>query len=134
LNNNLVVNLPVSYDFFLGSEGPEIQSWSLEFDFGTSLASSFYGSYTATGGSGSGTFSGAGLITLSSYPTANTTVWETVTLNVNTAGNGGDVYIEVPEPSSFDYDSVPIPEPATAGTLAAGLGFLTWLFRRRKRA
>jgi len=64
------------------------------------------------------------------------------------SADSGDVYWDQNNgPSTADQDGTTspseafqidgasgVPEPATVGTLAAGLGFLAWLYGRRKRA
>jgi hypothetical protein len=125
LNGTLPSNIPVFWDFTLSSDGSlVIDSWDLAFSLGTSPGGSNVGQFTTSGSPG-GTFSGTGSITTSSSPS---TLYETVVLSVNTNGETGDLFITAP----FNFGSAP--EPASFGMLAAGLGILAWLGRRRKAA
>lgn len=130
LNQPLDQNVPVSWDFTLSTTGSaEITSWTLFFVLGTSRGTKTYGREEADTGSGPGTFSGNDTITLTNGPALTSSpFYEAVLLSVVTSGTG-DVVITAP----FDVGAT-TPEPATAGTLAAGLGLLAWMSRRRKRA
>jgi hypothetical protein len=101
-----------------------IIGWELDFLLGTSPQDDTYGEFSTVGYAG-GTFSGTGSITTSGSPS---TLYETVILGVATFGGPGDVFVTAP----FNFGSAP--EPASFGMLAAGLGILAWLGRRRKAA
>jgi hypothetical protein len=121
----LPASIPLTWNFTLAANGGStISGWNLKFELGTSAGNSADGSFTTTGGAGAGTFTGSGTMTASGSPA---TLYETIVLAISTSGASGNVVITAP----FDFG---VPEPATVGTLGAGLGFLAWLFRRRKRA
>ena len=138
LNQTLSVNLPLHYDFTLSNiAGTPIGNWNLEFDLGSSGSLTTYGSFNASG-SGAGTFSGSGTLNLLSNPAAATTLYVAATLDISSNGQSGTIGISVPQGASFDLQSSngagAVPEPATAGLLATGLGALALWFRRRRSA
>ena len=133
LNQTLSVSVPLHYDFTLSNiVNTPIDSWNLEFDLGNSGSLTTYGSFNASG-SGAGTFSGSGTLNLLSNPAAGSTLYVAATLTVVGNGQTGTIGISVPQGASFDFSSS-VPEPATAGLLATGLGALALWFRRLRRS
>jgi hypothetical protein len=129
LNQTLAQNVPVTYNFTLSTTGTEaITSWQVDFLLGVVPGDATYGAFVNDDLSGGvGTFTGGSTIVLLSDPAQGSTLFETVILYLDGSGTG-NVNITAP----FDLGAVP--EPTTVGTLGAGLGLLTWIFHRRKRA
>ncbi len=132
LNQTLPVSVPVHYDFVLSNiVGTPIGNWDLEFDLGNSGSLTTYGSFNASG-FGAGTFSGSATLNLLSNPALGSTLYVAATLDILSNGDSGTIGISVPQGASFDFESS-VPEPATAGMLATGLGALALWFRRRRK-
>jgi hypothetical protein len=123
-------DVPVGWNFTLADTGTVvITGWSLTFKLGSSAGNSTYGSLTTTGGAATGTFTGSNTIPVSIDSSG--TIFETVVLTVTDTGTGN---VNITFPFYVGSQGWAVPEPATVGTLGAGLGFLAWLYRRRKRA
>lgn len=123
-------SLPVYYDFAL-QQDPDvtIDSWMLSLRL-----SGRYNGTADFGGNGAGEFSGPGLINLS-HDSGSTSLGLVAYLEVHGSRTGnGQVLLDVPRASSFDFGSsvTPVPEPATAGIAGAGLVLAAWLGRRRR--
>ena len=122
--------LPLNYAFGLGNLGYGVPSWNLEFELGTSGSPALYGSQTF-----SGSTSGSGSLTVNPGGIADgNALVETVVLTltgIETDYSTAPPAFQVNDPD-FQFQGISAPEPASAGLLAAGLGFFAWLFRRRR--
>jgi hypothetical protein len=117
--------LPLEYNLGLSDQGT---SWNLEFELGTAGTPNLYGSQTF-----SGSQSGSGGPTVNNNILSGSPLVETVVLSTfgnPTAFPNGFLTLANPD---FQFQGLSsAPEPASAGLLAAGLGFFAWLFRRRR--
>jgi hypothetical protein len=136
-------NLPVGWNFTLGSISGSIGTWTLMFELGSTFGGSDYGSVTVSG-SGAGTFTSPAptttfLVIASGGVASGSTLFEEAILTFSASTNGGpsaDVEINVPSGGSFDFNStagVTTPEPGAIGIMGAGLAFLGAMLRRRKK-
>jgi len=125
--------IPLGYSFTAAMlSGGSIGSWSVTFELGLSPGGSDYGQAIESG-SGSGTFSGGGVLDVSPTIASGSTLYETAQLNL-TVNGPGFVEVTIPGDGSFDFDSVPsVPEPGSVGLIGAGLAFLGALLRRSRR-
>lgn len=140
LIGDLTQNDPVSFNFnFNLQSGGSVSAWQITMAFGNTFNDFSYGTFSASGSGGSGSFipeSGSGTIVIPSGGVASGSLfWETVTLTA-TISSGSFLQINIPSGTSFDYNSaaaVSAPEPASVGLMGSGLAFLGYLFRRRRR-
>ena len=129
-------SIPVSFSFVATAEQLGFLasgSWTVEFELGSSGGTSNFGSVSFSGGIGNTSSisgSNSGSLAVSGTVTSGSTIFESVIVTLPTTGNA-EVGLAYP----FSFNSVNltgVPEPSSVGTVAAGLGFLGWLLRRRR--
>jgi hypothetical protein len=120
--------LPVSYDFTVGeSFGNEVISWELMI----ALLDASSGGYTySVSGSGTGRFTGAGIINFGSLPIMR---WNaSLRVGALALSNEAGFFVDIPSGSTLDLNPVSgVPEPST--WMLALTGGACLLLRRRVR-
>ena len=124
--------VPVAYDFTLSDiDNTTIGAWTLTFDITAGPSGgSYYTTDVPISGSGAGTFSGTGLISLGNdEPLALDGYGALLEVNASSAGVG-TFEVNIP-PNSIDFNAVP--EPKTWTLLAVGFlaGLVGWRRNRR---
>jgi hypothetical protein len=129
-------SIPVNFSFAGFAETGDFNvsgSWIVEFELGSSGGASNYGSVSFSGGISSPTApsgSGSGSLAVNGTVTSGSALFESVVVTLPTSGFS-EVLITYP----FSFESVNatgVPEPASVGMFAAGLGLFGWLLRRRR--
>jgi len=123
------LNIPVAYAFTLS--GSAVTTWTLDIEIsaGTPGSSTLEGAFIISG-SGTGLFSGTGILNMSGFVSGSTVVFAGIDAQTSSSG---DVGIDVPH-GSVDINSIPasVPEPGSIGLLGSALaGLAMWLRKRR---
>lgn len=125
--------MPVYYDFTLSGSGTSLNSttWFMGMWIGTP-GNLIQGSLIVSG-SGVGTFSGTGILTIASGGIeSGTSVRVNSEFDIFESSGATDMQVNIPS-ASTDFNAV-VPEPATGGLMAAALAALGLATRfRRKR-
>jgi hypothetical protein len=136
--------IPLNYVFSLsfqnGGTGATVTGWSLDFDLLD--GSSIIGDSGAINGVPSDTslstievFTNTASMTTTAAALQGDNLTEEVTLSVTwNRADLGELVVNVPQPSSFDYRSTSgVPEPGTMGLTGSVLAFGAWYLWRRKK-